>query len=132
MGYLYILQSGEYLKIGISKNHPRQRVKQLQTGSAQEIKLLKFYRRMDYKQLEKYLHQKFRRRRIRGEWFNVELETVTSIIEKDQTMFQRIMGFIAYLWTMAIGLFVLFLIALVIDGIFLGGNLITLVLDMFY
>ncbi len=132
MGYLYILQSGEYLKIGISKNHPRQRVKQLQTGSAQEIKLLKFYRRKDYKQLEKYLHQKFRRRRIRGEWFNVELETVTSIIEKDQTMFQRIMGFIAYLWTMAIGLFVLFLIALVIDGIFLGGNLITLVLDMFY
>ncbi len=132
MGYLYILQSGEYLKIGISKNHPRQRVKQLQTGSAQEIKLLKFYRRKDYKQLEKYLHQKFRRRRIRGEWFNVELETVTSIIEKDQTMFQRIMGFIAYLWTMAIGLFVLFLIALVIDGIFLGGNLITLVLDMLY
>ena len=132
MGYLYILQSGEYLKIGISKNHPRQRVKQLQTGSAQEIKLLKFYRRKDYKQLEKYLHQKFRRRRIRGEWFNVELETVTSIIEKDQTMFQRIMGFIAYLWTMASGLFVLFLIALVIDGIFLGGNLITLVLDMFY
>lgn len=118
MGYLYILQSGEYLKIGISKNHPRQRVKQLQTGNPNRIKLLRFYRRKDYKELERYLHNHFRRQRTAGEWFNVELEAVTSIIEKDQTMFQRIMDFIAYLWTMALGLFVLILVAVVIDGMF--------------
>lgn len=132
MGYLYILQSGNYLKIGISKNHPRQRVKQLQTGSAQEIKLLKFYKRRNYKELEKYLHYKFKRRRIRGEWFDIELQDITKEVEKENTMLQNIIDFFAWLWTMALGVFIIFMVILIVDGLFFGGTIISKLLDLFY
>lgn len=133
MGFLYIIRGGKDIyKIGITKSSPAKRLRTLQTGNANKLTLVKVYRRKDYKQLETRLHRTFANRRLSGEWFNLKLETITNEVEKGNSVMQNLLDLIAYMWTMAIGLFVLFLIALVIDGIFLGGNLITFVLDMFY
>lgn len=128
-GYLYLLGSGEYIKIGISKHSPKTRIRQLQTGNPQKIKLLKYYRRKDYKELEKFLHKKFRRYRVNGEWFDVKLEQVTRIIEGEKTMLQRIFGFIARLWT---ALLFLSVIVITLDLFFNGGKILTWILDLLF
>ncbi len=140
MGYLYIFQEGtnDFYKAGISKNFPDARKAQLQTGNPRELRKVKYYRLRNYKQVERRVHQRLAQYRTNGgkEWFHCDKETILKAVELEltgkKTAMQNLLDLIAYMWTMAIGLFVLFLIALVIDGIFLGGNLITLVLDMFY
>jgi hypothetical protein len=63
MGYVYlILQTDsnylESFKIGITKNQPEIRVKQLQTGNPNKISLLKSYKSDNYLKIERWLHRK--------------------------------------------------------------------------
>ena len=66
MGYVYLMlavdSAGiESYKIGVSKNHPEKRVKQLQTGNARKIDLIKFFESEHYRKIEKNLHLKYHR-----------------------------------------------------------------------
>jgi hypothetical protein len=64
MGYVYLFlevdKSGnEAFKIGITKNDPEKRIKQLQTGNSSKLSLLKFYESNNYLKVEQWLHRKY-------------------------------------------------------------------------
>lgn len=83
MGYVYLLlevnQHGEeHHKIGISKNEPEKRLKQLQTGNPNRIDILKFYESKNYKRIERWLHSKFINKKTlaENEWFKLNDEDI--------------------------------------------------------
>lgn len=87
-GFVYVIQESESgnLKIGVSKN-PAARLKQLQTGNSQTLKLL--YTSLvcaNAFELESSVHEAFAEYAIRGEWFNSELtlEDVISFLESQR------------------------------------------------
>ena len=68
---LYIIQSdmSGNIKIGRSKD-PQKRLKQLQTGNPNKLKLIAFFEGEGWK--EKIIHEKLRRYRLKGEWFSYD------------------------------------------------------------
>ena len=88
MGYVYLIlevneQGEENHKIGISKNKPEKRLKQLKTGNPNRIDILKFYESENYKHIEKWLHSKFYNKKTlaENEWFKLSNEDVLNFIE---------------------------------------------------
>ena len=75
MKYIYLLKLSEsgYYKIGYT-NNINKRIKELSTGNAEEITLIAKYTSKYYKQVENYLHNIYNFKRIRGEWFNLDIE----------------------------------------------------------
>lgn len=78
MGYVYLLlevnQHGEEShKIGISKNAPEKRIKQLQTGNPNVISLLQVYESPNYKKVEQWLHSRYNglKTDVKNEWFRL-------------------------------------------------------------
>jgi len=90
--YVYFIRAGNRgaIKIGVARNVER-RMATMQTGNAFELKLLaciKCNSRNDSLILEKRLHSKFKRQRVRGEWFtgNIDFRSLNEeIIDTDQT-----------------------------------------------
>ena len=66
---LYIIQSDftGMIKIGRSKD-PNKRLKQLQTGNPNKLKLIASFKDMGWR--EKILHERLERWSEQGEWFN--------------------------------------------------------------
>jgi len=75
--YLYLMESGQAIKIGISKN-PEDRLKQLAIGNS-DIKLIfkKLYKNAAKK--EESLHKRFGNKRIYGEWYSLAKEDIDYI-----------------------------------------------------
>lgn len=71
MQYIYLIQSGEYYKIGIA-NDPKSRLAQLQTGNPIKLQLVFCYGFEDASAVERVLHQKYTDLRINGEWFGFD------------------------------------------------------------
>jgi predicted GIY-YIG superfamily endonuclease len=72
--YVYLIQaleSGRY-KIGVSKN-PTRRIKQLQTGSNEELKLIHSFKSMYPHKVEKALHHRYNIEKTSGEWYDISL-----------------------------------------------------------
>lgn len=69
--YFILNKNDNTVKIGYTKNNPIKRLKQLQTGSSNNLELL-YYFNVDSIATEKYLHRYFDFDRVRdnGEWFN--------------------------------------------------------------
>ena len=74
MSFVYLIQNLETskYKIGISK-HPKKRLKQLQTGSGEDLKLIHIYESDDARKIETTLHNRYSPDKARGEWFNLSL-----------------------------------------------------------
>lgn len=68
--FVYLIQNLETskYKIGVSKN-PQKRIKQLQTGSGEELKLISVYETENARKIESALHNKFLMYKTNGEWF---------------------------------------------------------------
>lgn len=68
---LYIIQSDVTgnIKIGRSKN-PQKRLKQLQTGNPNKLKLIAEFKGEGWK--EKILHERLSAYRLNGEWFSYD------------------------------------------------------------
>lgn len=62
----------ERLKIGYTRGEPEVRLKQLQTGSAADLRLMAYH--AGSIEDEKFLHSKFASQRRRGEWFEMSEE----------------------------------------------------------
>lgn len=78
-GYVYILKvsSDGIYKIGVSKNVER-RVKQLQTGNAEPIEIIRtFLSDYPYK-VESVLHRKFQREHVHGECYYLSEKDINS------------------------------------------------------
>jgi hypothetical protein len=67
---VYFIQSGPYVKIGIADN-PSKRINELQTGNPMALVLLRSFRVMDARRIERSLHAHFDAVRVRGEWFDL-------------------------------------------------------------
>lgn len=87
--HLYIIQSSNNgcFKIGRSK-HPRKRLKQLQTGSPFQLKLVLVIENEGRQ--EKSLHKRFPKNEIKckGEWFDFDLigylpDNITELLDLD-------------------------------------------------
>ena len=72
--YIYLIQNLETsrYKIGVSKN-PKKRIKQLQTGSGEELKLIHTFETDNARKIESALHNMYRQHKTMGEWFNLSL-----------------------------------------------------------
>ena len=87
MGYVYLFleidNSGdETYKIGVTKNEPQKRIKQLQTGNPRKIELLKTYKSDNYLKIEKWLHRKYSKKtEADNEWRTLESKEVFSFID---------------------------------------------------
>ena len=92
--YVYIISDEQgYIKVGISKN-PRKRLKQLQTGNMNILKLIfteEFEcNRNHLLKIEKLIHREISHisKHMKGEWFFIEKNQITDI--KDIIKFHRI------------------------------------------
>jgi hypothetical protein len=64
MSYVYLIlevdkNGDEAHKIGVSKNSPEKRLKQLQTGNSNKLSVLKCYESKNYKRIENMLHARY-------------------------------------------------------------------------
>ena len=73
MRSIYLIQSLDngFYKIGIAKN-PKKRIKQLQTGNPETLKLIKTFESEYASIIEKTLHRRFSVYKLSGEWFNLD------------------------------------------------------------
>ena len=65
-------------KIGITKRNPKIRLKELQTGNSNELILIHTYQTREDYLMESTLHNFFNFNKIKGEWYNMEQETIDS------------------------------------------------------
>lgn len=89
MGYVYLIleidkDGNERHKIGVTKNAPEKRVKQLQTGNSNIIRLLQAYESPNYKRVERWLHGRYswKQTEAKNEWFNLSDNEVTNFIKE--------------------------------------------------
>jgi hypothetical protein len=82
-GYVYLIleidkDGHERHKLGITKNNPEKRVKQLSTGNSDVIRLLQTYESPNYKKVEQWLHSRFscNKTAANNEWFHLTDEQV--------------------------------------------------------
>ncbi len=75
-GFVYLMRNdaNEY-KIGITRNVPTQH-SSIRSKTKRSIDLLKIWAKSDARKVEKKLHEKFRGKRIRGEWLSLSDEDV--------------------------------------------------------
>lgn len=76
MHYVYFIkgQRGN-IKIGVSQN-PQKRLEALQTGHSAKLKIIEqfpFESRMQAYDTEAQLHRRYKRHRVRGEWFKYDM-----------------------------------------------------------
>jgi hypothetical protein len=77
-GFVYLLQSGPYYKIGVS-TQVDERIKQLSTQPPFDIELLHTIQTDDMYGLEKKLHADYDSKRKNGEWFELDQADVEYI-----------------------------------------------------
>ncbi len=87
MGYVYLLlqinvQGEETYKIGISKNDPELRVKQLQTGNPNKISVLQVYETDNHLKVEKWMHRKYfaSKTLAKNEWRDLSNKDIISFL----------------------------------------------------
>lgn len=88
MGFVYLLlqvdnHGDETYKIGVSKNDPNLRLKQLSTGNPNKISVLKIYESDNYRKVETRMHQKYNHSRTlaNNEWFNLTNDDVLLFLD---------------------------------------------------
>lgn len=79
-GYVYLINAGEFYKIGISRNVDR-RITQLSTIPPFDVTLVCIIETDDMLGLENKLHTMFSEKRVNGEWFTLSDEDVNYIIK---------------------------------------------------
>lgn len=84
--YVYIIKAGQNFKIG-KTNNLEKRIKTIQTGNSNKIKLIRSYAIQDADLLERYLHVKFNRFKVRGEWFSkIDISFIDNIMSNNDTI----------------------------------------------
>ena len=76
-GYVYLLKSGKYYKVGRS-NSPGRREYELSIQLPEPVKAVHAIKTDDPSGIESYWHQRFSDRRKNGEWFELRKEDVSA------------------------------------------------------
>ena len=80
-GYVYLIHcvGTSLYKIGISKIDYYSRLSTMQSGCPYELEFVDTMHSTQYQKLEKTLHAKFKNKRIRGEWFDLDSESLSEV-----------------------------------------------------
>ena len=79
--------NGEKLhKIGYTKRSIEERIKEFKTGNASDFYIIDSFRSKWGTKIEAQLHKKKKKKRVRGEWFNLTDEDLLSFKEKCQIL----------------------------------------------
>lgn len=85
MAFVYLLcdysRENTY-KIGVTRGSIERRIKKLQTGNSGEIILCRYYKTEIPFFIEKWLHIKFLKEKVRNEWFELTDEQVLDFENK--------------------------------------------------
>jgi predicted GIY-YIG superfamily endonuclease len=83
MAFIYLLRNddGEY-KIGFTKNSTEKRVKQLLTGTSQDISIEYIFETKHNRKVETALHNLYSHKNIKREFFRLSIEEVKNFISK--------------------------------------------------
>lgn len=68
-GFVYVVRSGNFFKIGFTNQSIEKRISTLQIGSPSPINLILYFETKNPIVLENELHIKFKGKRVNGEWF---------------------------------------------------------------
>lgn len=77
-GYIYIIQTGDFIKIGKSID-PNRRLNEISPNSPYDCRIIEVYPSYFMSRAEKALHRKFAKFRQKGEWFQFSPEIQTWI-----------------------------------------------------
>ena len=77
-GYVYVVQSGDAFKIGLSKNVP-QRVEQIQPIMPYPVEIILTIQTENMRTLEARLHKRYASKRLNGEWFALTDQDIEDI-----------------------------------------------------
>jgi hypothetical protein len=83
-GYIYVLKSGEFYKIGKTVN-PHGRFMQISPVMPEPVEVVGLYYDPDIAAAESALHEYFSARRVNGEWFRLAPEDLAFISNRDKT-----------------------------------------------
>jgi hypothetical protein len=72
-GVVYVVASDGYWKIGVTYGNVQDRIRSMQTGNPHEISLVWSIRHLQPEQAEARLHAAFDHKRVRGEWFTLDM-----------------------------------------------------------
>lgn len=84
MGIIYLILSvddlgNEKYKIGVTERNIEVRIRELQTGNSDKLRVLSYYETLNYLKVERMLHRKFSVKTSAGnEWRNLTNEEVMS------------------------------------------------------
>lgn len=78
-GTVYLLKSGKYYKIGLTRQRIESRVKQLQRGVPYTIEIVRTHIVNDPEATEGHLHARLADRRKAGEWFDLVRDDIDYI-----------------------------------------------------
>ena len=83
MGYVYLIEdSSNWLyKIGVTKHSPISRLKKLQTGNPNTLKLISQFETPYPFRLESILHNRYKQYQVLNEWYELPLDVVNSFNE---------------------------------------------------
>jgi hypothetical protein len=79
--FIHEVGSKKGFKIGFTRRELEERLAELQTGSLRELAIHTWISYQDCQKLEKYLHDCFTKKHIRGEWYDLTVEEVDDIVK---------------------------------------------------
>ena len=84
-GFVYVVQmlGTDYYKIGLTKGeNPNERIDVMKTYAPRGVKTVLLINCLYPKEIEKELHQDFKNKRLKGEWFQLDKEDLKIIHQK--------------------------------------------------
>jgi len=79
-GNIYLVSDGVFTKIGATTYNIKKRLNELQVGNASKLLILGSYPANRKLSVERYLHNIFSEKRIRGEWFDLSQSEIHKIL----------------------------------------------------
>ena len=78
-GWVYVIKADERYKIGISVSDVNKRIESLRTASAFPIEVICIIEVENAREIEALLHNRFRHKRLKGEWFSLDADDLDSL-----------------------------------------------------
>lgn len=80
-GYIYIIGHGEFWKCGFTRRSPEQRLKEMQIGNPNELKILSSWIVQDCILGERFSQNRLKEFHLRGEWYMANEDKILNALK---------------------------------------------------